>query len=132
MKAVHQNPNVNEWMAASKILRSAKTLIEKRGWQQGTVEPTSKECVATALEHAFHQNKFSIVEFNYAREALARVLKMEREPKQSDGDPLDVPYWGKSLMEWNDAPQTTMKQVLETFESAAQLSLQLSKNKSEN
>jgi len=128
MKTIDNVPNVNEWKAASKILRTAKSLIEKRGWQQGAVEPTSKECAATALEHAFRQNDFSIVEFNYAREALARVLKIKSEPGRSDNDPLDVPYWGRSLMEWNDATQTTKKQVLDTFEDAARLSIQLSKN----
>ena len=132
MKTTDNTPNVNEWKAASRILRAAKSLIVERGWQQGAVEPTSRECAATALEHAFRQNHFSIVEFNYAREALARILKIEREPKQSDNDPLHVPYWGKSLMEWNDAPQTTKKQVLETFEDAAELSIQLSKKKPEN
>ncbi len=128
MKTVN-NPvvNVNEWKAAGKILLAAKLLIEKRGWQQGAIQPTSHECAATALEHAFRQNKFSIVEFNYAREALARVLNIEREPQKFDNDPLDVPYWGRSLMDWNDASGRTKEEVVEAFKKATELSTRLSK-----
>ena len=120
------NPNVNEWKAAAKILSVAKSLIEEEGWQQGAIESVSQECTATALEHAFRHNDFSIVEFNYAREALARVLNIEQEPQKLENDPLDVPYWGRPLMDWNDAPGRTKEEVLEAFQNAAELSIRLS------
>lgn len=118
--------NVAEWIAASKILLRAKMLIEERGWQQGVVGLTSRECMATALEHAFRENNFSIVDFNYAREALARTLNIGREPNKIDDDPLDVPYWGRPLMDWNDKPGRTEQEVLQAFEKASELSVLLS------
>jgi hypothetical protein len=124
--------NVNEWKAAGKILLAARSLIEKRGWQQGANHPVPEECMATALEHAFRDNEFSIVEFNYAREALARTLNIEREPQKTDNDPLDVPYWGRPLMDWNDAPGRTKEEVLEAFKRASELSIHLSKTRSES
>jgi len=121
--------NAKEWASASKILQRAARLIEEKGWQQGSVEPVQQECLATALEHSFREKEYSIVDFNYAREALSQVLQIPREPKKLPGDPLDVPYWGRHLMEWNDAPGRTKSEVLESLQSAAMMALELS-NKS--
>lgn len=121
--------NAKEWASASKILNGAARLIEEKGWQQGSVEPVPQECLATALEHSFRENEYSIVDFNYAREALSQVLQIPRDPIKLPGDPLDVPYWGRHLMEWNDAPGRTKNEVLKSLESAAVMALQLS-NKS--
>jgi hypothetical protein len=121
--------NANEWKAAGKILLAARLLIEKRGWQQGANHPVPEECMATALEHAFQENRSSIVEFNYAREALARTLNIEREPQKTDNDPLDVPYWGRLLMDWNDAPGRKKEEVLEVLKRASELSFHLSKTR---
>ena len=132
MKTVNPGANTEEWKAAGDLLLAAKSRIEKQGWQQGAIKPTSRECVATALEHAFQKDRFSIVEFNYAREALSRTLKIEREPRKLEDDPLDVPYWGRLLMEWNDAPGRTKDEVLETFRNAAALAAQLSRSQSRN
>ena len=121
--------NAKEWASASKILNRASRLIEEKGWQQGSVEPVPQECLATALEHSFREKEYSIVDFNYAREALSRVLQIARDPLKLPGDPLDVPYWGRHLMEWNDAPGRTKTEVLESLQSAARMALELS-NKS--
>lgn len=118
--------NVKEWSSASKILDCAARLIEQRGWQQGAVEPVPQLCLATALEHSFREKEYSIVDFNYAREALSRVLQILRDPIKLEGDPLDVPYWGRHLMEWNDIPGRTKTEVLESLQSAAGMALQLS------
>jgi len=121
--------NAKEWASASKILNRAARLIEEKGWQQGSVEPVPQECLATALEHSFREKEYSIVDFNYAREALSRVLQIPRDPLKLPGDPLHVPYWGRHLMEWNDAPGRTKTEVLESLHSASGMALELS-NKS--
>jgi len=120
--------NAKEWASASNILNRAALLIEEKGWQQGSVEPVPQECLATALEHSFREKEYSIVDFNYAREALSRVLQIPRDPLKLPGDPLDVPYWGRHLMEWNDAPGRTKNEVLESLHSAAGMALELSNN----
>jgi hypothetical protein len=133
MTAINENNgeaiNAKEWSAAGKILDRAARLIEEKGWQQGAVEAVPQECIATALEHSFKEEEYSIVDFNYAREALSRVLQIPRDPIAVPGDPLDVPYWGRHLMEWNDTPGRTKTEVLESLQSAAGIALALS-NKS--
>jgi len=121
--------NAKEWASASNILNRAALLIEEKGWQQGSVEPVPQECLATALEHSFREKEYSIVDFNYAREALSRILQIPRDTLKLPGDPLDVPYWGRHLMEWNDTPGRTKTEVLESLQSAAGMALELS-NKS--
>jgi hypothetical protein len=118
-------PNANEWLVASNILRRAGELVEERGFQQGALEEVPQECVATALEHAFEEGSYSIVDFNYAREAISQVLGVSREPDHEAGDPLAVPYWGRLLMEWNDAPGRTEAEVIEAFQEAARKALAL-------
>ena len=112
--------NAREWAAASEMLARAGELVEERGFQQGAVTVVDQECVATALEHSFEEKDYSIVDFNYAREALSRVLGVEREPPPQ-GDLLAVPYWGSLLMEWNDAPGRTEEEVVDAFRDAADL-----------
>ena len=127
MAALNENNgtaiNAKEWLAAGKILDRAARLIEEKGWQQGATEAVPQECIATALEHSFREKGYSIVDFNYAREALSRVLQIPRDPKAVPGDPLDVPYWGRHLMEWNDAPGRTKAEVLESLQSASGMAL---------
>jgi hypothetical protein len=117
--------NEKEWRAAHNIIKRAKQLIEQRGWQQGSVGEVKTECLTTAMEHAFKEKDYSIVDFNYAREALSRVLKISREPGAVAGDELAVPYWGRLFMEWNDAPGRTKQQVLNALTEAASLAEKL-------
>lgn len=60
--------NLKEWQAASDILNRAIELVEKKGWQQGEVVPTSHVCLTTAIERAWQEKKYSLVDFNYTRE----------------------------------------------------------------
>jgi len=119
--------NVKEWLNASKMLSMAAQLIRKNGWQQGSLTAVYAHCAATALEAAFRQGKFSIVDFNYAREALSRTIHVAREPQKLANDRLEVPYWGRSFMEWNDAPGRTKEEVLKAFNDASNLAISLSK-----
>ena len=68
-----------------------------------------------------------IVDFNYTREALSRILKVSREPEANPSDPLDVPYWGRNFMEWNDEPGRKKEDVIDALKSAADLTEQLAK-----
>jgi len=113
--------NLKEWQAASDILNRAIQLVEKNGWQQGEVVPTSHVCLTTAIERAWQEKKYSLVDFNYTREALSKILNVPREPEQLPTDPLAVPYWGRYFMEWNDAPERTKEQVIEALRSASTL-----------
>jgi hypothetical protein len=115
--------NANEWLAASAMLTRANELIRERGWQQGSPVPVARECMATALEHAFQEKDYSIVDFNYAREALARVLNVPRDPQPLPNDVLDIPYWGRELMDWNDAHGRTEADVLNALNAAAQFAV---------
>lgn len=117
--------NVNEWAAASRLLTRSADLVRERGFQQGAVVPVASVCMATALERAFEEGGYSIVDFNYAREALARVLDVPREPVVIAGDPLDVPYWGRDLMDWNDTPGRTGQDAIAAFEKAARTAIEL-------
>jgi hypothetical protein len=130
VKSVQQPAlNVIEWRAASTMLDRARQLIELRGWQQGAISKVLPECAATALEHAFFENtrRYSVVDFNYAREALSRTIDVAREPVRIDDDLLAVPYWGRNLMDWNDKPGRTKSEVLKAFKNASNLALKLSK-----
>jgi hypothetical protein len=119
-------PNQKEWNTASQILERAIQLIEERGWQQGSEVLVPEECLDTAIEHAFFEGHYTIVDFNYTREALSRVLQVSREPAELPGDPLDVPYWGRNFMEWNDVKGRTKEEVLEVLGAAADLAKKLS------
>ena len=72
--------NLKEWQAAGDILNRAIDLVNKNGWQQGEILPSSKVCLTTAIERAWQEKKYSLVDFNYAREALSKTLKVPREP----------------------------------------------------
>jgi len=114
--------NVMEWSHASKILADARGLIEKDGWQQGATKPVESWCVSTALEGAWLRTPYSIVDFNYARDALSRVIGVSSEPAKENGtDAPDVPYWAANFVEWNDAPSRTEDEVLHAFGEAAHL-----------
>ena len=117
--------NLKEWQAASDILNRAVELVNKNGWQQGEVLPSSKVCLTTAIERAWLEKKYSLVDFNYAREALSKILKVPRDPRPLPSDPLDVPYWGRHFVEWNDVPARTKEQVIGTLESALLLANEL-------
>ena len=120
-------PKLKEWQAASHILTRASALIQVRGWQQGSDVSIDQECLATAMEHAFQENKYSIVDFNYAREAISQIIKTPREPISGNDD--EIPYWGKHLMEWNDAPGRTQEPVVKALQSAAIFSMKNPINK---
>ena len=117
--------NLKEWQAASAILNRAIQFVNKKGWQQGEIVPTSYVCLATAIERAWQEKKYSLVDFNYTREALSKVLKVAREPELLPSDPLAVPYWGRYFIEWNDAPERTKEQVIEALRSASALANEL-------
>ena len=117
--------NLKEWQAASDILNRAIGLVNENGWQQGEVLTSSKVCLTTAIERAWQEKKYSLVDFNYAREAISKILKVPREPQLLPSDPLAVPYWGRHFMEWNDAPGRTREQVTDTLKAAAILANEL-------
>lgn len=117
--------NLKEWQAAGDILNRAIELVNKNGWQQGEILPSSKVCLTTAIERAWQEKKYSLVDFNYAREALSKTLKVPREPQPLPSDPLAVPYWGRHFMEWNDVPGRTKDQVIGTLKAALLLTKEL-------
>jgi hypothetical protein len=119
--------NVMEWDRASEILADARGLIEKDGWQQGATEAVSRWCASTALEGAWLKTSYSIVDFNYARDALSRTIGVSYEPAKEDGaEAPDVPYWGANFVEWNDAPGRTEDEVLDAFSEAERLAAGMS------
>jgi len=117
--------NLKEWKAASDILNRAIQLVDEKGWQQGEIVPITHVCLTTAIERAWQEKKYSLVDFNYTREALSKILKVPREPEALPSDPLAVPYWGRYFMEWNDAPERTKEQVIEALRSASTLANEL-------
>lgn len=121
--------NQKEWQTARKILLRAIDLVKQNGWQQRAVSTVPQDCLATSIERAYKEGDYTIVDFNYTREALSRILKVPREPEASPHDPLDVPYWGRNFMEWNDTPERKKEDVIDALRSAANLAEQLSKSK---
>lgn len=111
--------NVNEWQMAARILERAGELIKENGWQQGAIEHISQYCALTAMESAWSELRASLVDFNYARDAISTVIGVSREPIELANDTLDIPYWGRHLMEWNDAPGRTENEVISTLTNAA-------------
>ena len=119
--------NQKEWQSANKILLRAIDLVNQNGWQQGAISTVPQDCLATSIERAYNEGDYTIVEFNYTREALSRILKVSREPEVIPSDPLDVPYWGRNFMEWNDEPGRKKEDVIDALKSAADLAEQLAK-----
>lgn len=117
--------NQQEWQTANKILLRAIDLLNQDGWQQGAISTVSQNCLATSIERAYKEGDYTIVDFNYTREAISRILKVPREPEAYKHDPLDVPYWGKHFMDWNDVPERKMEDVIDALRSAANLAEQL-------
>lgn len=118
--------NEHEWGSAREILLRARALVERQGWQQGSTGPVQPVCVATALESAWLQGTWSLVDFDYARAALTRAIGVAREESMDtvQGVP-DVPYWGRRLVSWNDDPNRTQQDVLKAFSAAASLAEEL-------
>ena len=119
--------NQKEWQNANRILLRAIDLVNQNGWQQGATSTVSQECLATSIERAYKEGDYAIVDFNYTREALSRILKVSREAEAISSDPLDVPYWGRNFMEWNDAPGRKKEDITDALGSAADLAEQLAK-----
>jgi hypothetical protein len=117
-----ESVNLKEWQAASDILNRAIELVNEKDWQQGEVLPVSRVCLSTAIERAWQEKKYSLVDFNYTRDALSKILQVPRDPEALPSDPLDVPYWGRHFMEWNDVPGRTKDEVIDTLKAALALS----------
>jgi hypothetical protein len=123
--AVNEALNVVEWRAANAMLIQTAEIIRSGEWQQGDTEVLpNRWCIDTALQKAFDEGDYTIVDFNYAREALSQTLQVPREPIALDNDPLSVPYWGRDFMNWNDAPGRTEQEVLKALDDAANLASQ--------
>ncbi|MCG3150644.1 MAG: hypothetical protein PCFJNLEI_04133 [Verrucomicrobiae bacterium] len=110
--------NVAEWQSAREILVRAKQRILEKGWQQGATEPVAKECMTTAMENAWKDLGKSLVDFEYSCDALSSAIGLPRSPITMANDPLDIPYWGRNFMYWNDKPGRTAKEVLAAFDKA--------------
>lgn len=123
----HMAANQKEWQTANRILLRAVDLVKQNGWQQSAISQVAQECLATSIEKAYKEGDYTIVDFNYTREALSRILNIPREPEANPHDQLDVPYWGRSFMEWNDAPGRKKEDVIDVLKSAADLAEQLAK-----
>lgn len=70
------------------------------------------------LENAWKELGKTIVDFDYAREAMVKAIDVPRTPITTSSDPLNVPYWGRNLMYWNDKDGRTEKEVLQAFDQA--------------
>ena len=117
---------MNEWSAAAEILDRARDLIEEHGWQQGATDAVQSHCLATALEASLRHTGHSMVDFNYAREALSQRLGIARNPSDGPQGGSEVPYWGGPLMEWNDTPGRSKREVVKELQAAAELARRLS------
>jgi hypothetical protein len=119
--------NVAEWSSARDILVGARAQINV-GWGQGeTINPDGMpriSCLATALEASLLEKRKSIVDFNYAMLALNKAIDAPAALPTSESDPLPVPYWGRYLMYWNDAPGRTKEEVIAALDTAISYSEQ--------
>lgn len=117
--ANEQALNVAEWTSAVEILKGAKAAIIEHGWQQGSTESVTPECVTTAMERSWLRLKKTMVDFDYAKLAMSHAVSAPPAARvTTKDDPLSVPYWGRYLMYWNDTPGRTEKQVLAAFDVA--------------
>ena len=102
----------SEWRSASALLRGAASLIKANGWQQGAAHAVPQDCIATALEKAFRADpSFTLVDLEYAKAALNQSI--------GTATALEAPiYWGAAYMDWNDAPERDVGEVLSAFNDA--------------
>lgn len=108
---------MDQWAEAANLLQTAKEVLEKRPWS-ANADGFYKMCAATGLERAVHDTSASLTAFMLARASLQSVLCVAAD--EDGGSGLEVPYWGRSIMDWNDAPGRTKDEVLDAFEKAAQ------------
>ena len=85
----------------------------------------AKDEIAVNQTKQEFEGDYTIVDFNYTREALSRVLNVSREPEAIPLDTLDVPYWGRNFMKWNDEPGRRQEEVIDALKKAADLAEQL-------
>jgi hypothetical protein len=109
------------WLRSAELLERAREIIKTQGWHQGDASSIAgTSCIAMSLEKALLDARHSVTEFDFARAALARSLKLP--PGTTASERSNEPqYWGRPLMLWNDTPGRTEDEVLKALSSAAAL-----------
>ncbi|MCG6111545.1 MAG: hypothetical protein MEQ74_05070 [Paracoccus sp.] len=116
--------NSAEWEAAAGILTTARDLVRDEPWGKPLTDTTLSSggsntmCLSVALEEAWKSQGASLVDFEYARSAVDQVIDVASLEVQSEADPLNVPYWGRSYMYWNDASERTQEDVVQALDQA--------------
>jgi hypothetical protein len=112
------------WLRSAELLERAREIIKTQGWHQGDASSIAgTSCIAMSLEQALLDARHSVTEFDFARVALARSLKLPpgtTASTASEGS-TEPQYWGRPLMLWNDIPGRTEDEVLKALSSAATL-----------
>ena len=114
--------NVAEWQSAIEILTGAREEIVKNDWQHGDNFPNPRAAfMAVAMERSWKQLNKTMVDFDYAKLAMNRVIDAPAISSLAvSGDPLATPYWGRYYMYWNDAPSRKKEEVLSALDKAIQ------------
>lgn len=110
--------NSQEWSNAAKILLGTKTILEENEWYRAEKPSGKAYCLSEALEKSWKDSNYSLVDLDYAKQALNKSIDAPKSLPTSIDDPLSVPYWGRYYMYWNDADHRTKKQVIDALERA--------------